>query len=85
MGTAMDIKSAVKDFIVQDILLGVGGVDLSDNASFLAQDLLDSTGVLSLVQFLEDKFDIKVTPEETIPENLDSLTKIESYVKRKQS
>ena len=75
-------KNKVKDFIVENFLFGnSNGFD--DDTSFLEEGIIDSTGVLELVTFLEDAFGIKIEDEELIPENLDSLSNIEIYLERK--
>ena len=56
---------------------------LPENASLLEAGIIDSTGVLELVCFLESTFGIEITDEEMLPENLDSLAAIHSYVQRK--
>jgi acyl carrier protein len=58
---------------------------LEDNTSFLEEGIIDSTGVLELILFLEETFDIRVADEEVLPENLDSLDQVEAYVARKAS
>lgn len=75
-----DIKRKVKEFIIDSIMMGNSAVALRDDASFLDHGVLDSTGVLELVSFLEQAFRIKVRDEEMIPENLDSLHNVERFV-----
>jgi len=55
-----------------------------DTSSFLAQGILDSTGVLELVTFVEDRFGISVQDDELVPANFDSLAALCAYVERKQ-
>jgi acyl carrier protein len=59
----------------------------SDRDSFLEQGIIDSTGVLELVCFLEDQYALKIEDEELTPENLDSIEKVERFVdtKRRQA
>ncbi len=57
--------------------------DFSDQASLLEHGIIDSTGVLELVLFLEENFGIKVEDDEIVPENLDSLVNLNSYLKYK--
>ena len=56
---------------------------LKRDASLLAEGILDSTGVLELVSFLEQHFAITVADDELLPENLDSVEKIVAFVERK--
>ncbi len=77
-----DNKTLIKDFIVENFLFG-NADGLEDGTSFLEEGIIDSTGVLELVGFLEEEFGISVEDEELVPENLDSLNNLEAYIKRK--
>lgn len=78
-----DIKQTVKNYIDENLLMGGRGEVIRDDSSFLDIGVLDSTGVIELVSFLEKTFAIKVLDEEMVPENLDTLTNIERYVNSK--
>ena len=56
---------------------------LDNNDSFLENGIIDSSGVLELVGFIESTFDIEIEDDELIPDNLDSVNKIVQFVKRK--
>ena len=75
----IDIKKKIKVFIKDNFLRGSGLNTFDDNASFMQKGIIDSTGVLELVSFVEVTFKIKVEDEELIPDNLDSLNKIAAY------
>lgn len=77
-----EIASKISAFITDSLLLG-RPVDVAGSASFLEAGIIDSTGVLELVQFLEETFGFAVKDEEMVPDNLDSLSKLESFVGRK--
>jgi acyl carrier protein len=77
-----DTRSKIKNFIVLNFLFG-NADGLDDKTSFLEEGIIDSTGVLELVTYLEEEFSIKVEDEELIPENLDSIYKIAAYLERK--
>jgi acyl carrier protein len=81
--TQADIACAVHNFIVENFLFGAGGDTLSGDTSFLNAGLIDSTGVIELVFFLENTYDIKVADEEMLPDNLDSVVQVAAYVHRK--
>ena len=83
MMTQPQIESAVRQFVVDKFMFGEGADKLSNDTSFLESGLIDSTGVLELVMFLEEKFRVKVADEEMLPENLDSVTAIAAFVTRK--
>jgi acyl carrier protein len=78
----MQHKQAIKEFIVENFLFGEGN-GLKDETSFLEEGIIDSTGILELVTFLEDEFSITVEDEELIPENLDSIGNVAAYLGRK--
>ena len=78
----MDNVSKVREFIVENFLLGDGDV-LKEDTSFMEEGIIDSTGILELVFFLEETFGISVEDNELIPENFDSLKKMARYVEAK--
>jgi len=72
----------VRQFIVENFLFG-NDENLNNDTSFLEEGIIDSTGVLELVTFLEEAFDIQVDDEELIPENLDSITNVTNFIQAK--
>ncbi len=79
-----DIKAQVREFIIENFLFGEGGDDLKDDDSFLEKGIIDSTGVLELVEWLEETFGFRVEDEELVPENLDSVNNLEAFISKKQ-
>jgi acyl carrier protein len=77
-----EIGSKISAFITDNLLLG-RSVDVAGSPSFLEAGIIDSTGVLELVQFLEETWGFSVRDEEMVPDNLDSLAKLESFVGKK--
>lgn len=77
------IKGQVREFIGDNLMLGGHNGDFADDASFLDMGLIDSTGVIELISFLEERFGIQVYDEEIIPDNLDSVQRVEAFVLRK--
>lgn len=80
-----DIKTQVKQYVLENFLMGVDANKVEDSTSFIGKGIIDSTGVLELVAFLEKTYGIRVEDAEMVPENLDTLNNIEEYVHRKQS
>lgn len=78
------IKTTVRQYIQDNFLMGAAD-QYADDASFMDAHLLDSTGFLELVQFLEESYAIKVEDDEMMPENLDCLDAIAAFVLRKRS
>lgn len=81
----MSIEQEVRQFIVENFLMGEESGALKDDTSFLEEGIIDSTGVLELVGFLEETYGIRVEDEELVPENLDSISNICSYLEKKRS
>ena len=69
---------------MQNALFGSSERSFNDEDSFLEKEIIDSTGVLELVSFVEERFGIEVGDEELIPDNFDSINKLGEYVRRKQ-
>ena len=83
--TKQTIRTALREFIVENFLFGVDDANLTDQASFLEAGIVDSTGILELVTFVEAEYAISIEDEEMLPQNLDSLENISSYVIRKRN
>ena len=77
------IEAEVRQYILDNFLFGRTDMEVGSDASFLELGIIDSTGVLELVTFLEDKYHIKIEDEELVPANLDSLNSIASFVETK--
>ena len=78
----MSRVNVVKDFIIENFLFGEGE-PLDLETDFFDKGIIDSTGVIELVDFLEKSFDISVDDEELIPQNLSSLQKIDVFLNKK--
>ena len=78
----MDNCSKVREFIVENFLFGDGEA-LREDTSFMEEGIIDSTGILELVFFLEESFNINVEDHELVPENMDSLQSITGFIGRK--
>ena len=80
----MSIQNEIKEFIIENFLFNNGHYNLKNNDSFLENGILDSTGVLELVGFVENQYNIEILDEELIPENLDSINNLLDYIHKKQ-
>ena len=81
----LTIHDDVRKFVLENFLFGEDGHRLHDDSSFLEEGLIDSTGVLELVAHLEQTFAITIEDDELVPENLDSIRHVVSFVERKRS
>lgn len=80
----MEIKQQVRDFLTTNFYVA-DPVSLKDDVSLLDLGIIDSTGVLEVIFFVEDTFGIKVEDSEMLPENLDSIERIANFVDRKRA
>ena len=78
----MNIAAAIRTYIRDNFLFG-SDAQLSDRASLLEAGVIDSTGAMELVAFLETQFGIVVDDRDLVPENLDSIDAITSFVSRR--
>jgi acyl carrier protein len=79
----MHLKSEVRQFIIENFYYGQDDGRLDDHVSFLQNGIIDSTGILELVSFLQEKYGVRIHDDELLPENLDSLSNIEAFITRK--
>ena len=77
-----ETRDKIKAFIMENFLFG-NDQGLNDDTSFLDEGIIDSTGILELVSFLEEEFGISVEDDEILPENLDSIKNVVAYLERK--
>jgi acyl carrier protein len=77
------IEQEIRQFIIDNFLFGELDAILSGDDSLLDRGIIDSTGVLELVAFLEDKYVMKVQDDELVPQNLDSVNGLVQFVNRK--
>ena len=79
----IDIEKKVRSFIEDNFLFREDRASLTDSESLLEAGLIDSTGILELVAFLETEFDIRMADADIVPANLDSVKAIVAYVQGK--
>ena len=77
------LKDKLRLFILDNFLFTEDQDELKNDDSFMDRNIVDSTGILEIIEFLEDECSIKIEDEEMIPNNLDSIQKIVSFVERK--
>ena len=78
----MDKINSVKEFIVENFLFGEED-QIKLDTDFFEKGIIDSTGVLELVSYMEETFEISITDEELIPENLSRLKNIKVFLEQK--
>ena len=79
----VSIENQIREFIKENFLFGGDDSHLKADDSFLDNGIIDSTGVLELVAFVEQNFNIEVNDEELLPENLDSIRNLTLFINQK--
>ena len=74
------VLKQVREFVIQNFLVGDDEAEFSDDQSFLETGLIDSTGILEVILFLENEFDLEIDDDEMVPDNLDSVANIGRFV-----
>lgn len=84
MPSHMQVKEQLREYILKNFLFSTDASALQDEVSLMQSGVIDSSGVLELIMFLQEHFAIEVADEEMIPENLDSVLSIVAFVARKR-
>lgn len=79
------LEQEIRKFVVDNFLFGQDDSRLGNGDSFLEHGIIDSTGVLELVSFIETRFDMKIGDAELVPDNLDSIDGVAGFVRRKSA
>ena len=80
-----DNITKIRAFIFENFLFDAEQDVLQNDTSFLEQGIIDSTGILELVEWLEEEFSMSVEDDELVPENLDSVNLLSAFITRKKS
>jgi acyl carrier protein len=80
-----DVRTELTDFVVSNYLFGDVARAPGDNDSLVEEGVIDSTGILELIEFLESHFDIEVSETETVPQNLGSIADLTRFVQGKRA
>lgn len=80
---SIDIAGDVRNFIQSHFLLNSSECTIEETSSFMENGIIDSTGILELVTFLQEKYKITVEEDEMQPQNLDSLSSVSNYIRSK--
>jgi len=79
----MSVEDQVRDFVKENFLFGDTTITFDSTDSFIEKGIVDSTGVLELVSFIEERFNFRILDEEIIPDNLDSIKNLTLFIKKK--
>ena len=78
----MQIEDKIKQYLAENILFSDEGYDYPEDASFLDEGIVDSVGVLELLMFVSNTFDITINQADIKPENFDSVANLAAFVRR---
>ena len=81
----MTIRATLRSYVLDNHLFTDDGSRLNDSDSFLETGILDSTGIMELIAFVEETFDFKVSDDDMVPDNLDSIDNLVAYVERQRA
>ena len=78
-----DVRANLRTFILENYLFTDDQAALADTDSFLDGGILDSMGILELIDHLDDSYSIKVEGDELVPDNLDSIDNLIKFIATK--
>jgi len=81
----MNMKSTIRQYILENLLFTEDESALHDEESFLDGGIIDSTGVMEIILFIEESFGFRVNDDEMLPANLDSVNNLATFIQRKQA
>ena len=76
----MPLNDELRRFVTDNFMFGKVGNGFADDDSFLERGIIDSTGVMELVAFLEERYGIRLHDKDLIPDNLDSINGLARFV-----
>jgi acyl carrier protein len=79
------MKKIIRQYILENLMFSEDESALQDSNSFLAERIIDSTGIMEIILFIEDTFNIKINDDEMLPANFDSVDNLVVFVKGKQA
>ena len=80
-----ETKNKLRNYILENYLFTDDQSALADDDSFLDKSIVDSTGIMEIIFFIEEEYGIKVDDEEMVPDNLDSINNLVAFVSKKST
>jgi acyl carrier protein len=81
----MEIEETVKRFIISELMMGKRDEILENTFSLIENGVLDSLGIMRLIQFIEEDFSFSIEDEDILPENFENIESISHFIKRSLS
>ena len=82
---SISIKDTLRTFVLENFLFTDDPEALADDGSFLERGIVDSTGIMEVITFIEEEYGFTVANDEMVPENLDSVESLVAYVQKRQA
>ena len=79
------MEQIIKDYIIQEFMFDQPNPELTDDQLLLADGIIDSLGIFTLIAFIEQQFGLKIGPEDVILENFESVNKIKALIVARQA
>ena len=79
------MEQIIKDYIIQEFMFDQPNAELTDDQLLLADGIIDSLGIFTLIAFIEQQFGLKIGPEDVILENFESVNKIKALIVARQA
>ena len=79
----MEVREQIRRYIAENLLFSDDDFPYDDDSSFLKNGVVDSTGVMELVAYVEKEFGLTVLPQEVVPDNFDSVSNLARYIQKK--
>ena len=77
------MQNEIRQFVIDNFLFGQADRPLGNSDSFLESGIIDSTGVLELIAFIESTYQVSIADDELVPANLDSIDRVSAFIERK--
>jgi acyl carrier protein len=82
---SIDYSARIRDYVAQNLLFSDKGFNHGDDASFLEEGIIVSLGIIELVSFVESQFGVSVADRDLVPDNFDSVRKLDAFIRSKLS
>jgi acyl carrier protein len=84
-GNLMELEQQIWKYLCDNVLYLDDGFEYSNDSSFIEEGLVDSTGIMEIVMYVQSAFGITVDQQEVTPDNFDSVNKLMAFIRSKQA
>lgn len=80
----MDIQAKLKNYLLMELAADLGIETLSEEDDLLEQGIIDSMGIMNVIAFMEENFEIAVEDQEIVPDNFQTIKNMEQFIGQKR-